>query len=303
MAGNETQPIFGMDCYSPPEIEEKVEGLGVKKALMPFWPTFMLSIVAGGSIGLGGMYYTIVASDPNLSFAVSKVIGGIAFCLGLVLVLVAGAELFTGNSLIVMAHANKQITTGQVLRNWTIVWLGNLVGSLGLVFLLYMAHQQALNGGNVGTSLLKIGVAKVDQDWVTIFFKGILCNLMVCLAVWLGYAGRTVADKIVAIVLPISGFVAAGFEHCVANMYFLPYALVLKFTGQVPEGLDVSALTMGAVVHNIIFATLGNIVGGGLLVGGIYWLIYRKSLGGLHPLPAKEVPTMKMKSGRAVAGR
>ncbi|SKA17539.1 formate/nitrite transporter family protein [Consotaella salsifontis] len=302
MAGNDNnQAIFGMDCYSPPEIQEKVEKLGVKKATMPFWPTFMLAIVAGGSIGLGGMYYTIVLADPDLSFATQKIVGGLAFCLGLALVMVGGAELFTGNSLIVMARANGQISTAQMIRNWTIVWLGNAVGSLGLVFLVFMAHNDALNHGGVGKAIINLAIAKTNQDWITIFFKGILCNLMVCLAVWLAYAGRSVSDKIVAIILPISAFVAAGFEHCVANMYFLPYALVLKAMGHVPEGVDVSMLTVGGVIQNLIWATLGNIVGGGLLVGGIYWMIYRKSLGGLHPLVTSEAP--KARPGRVATSR
>ena len=287
-ADQNSTPVLGMDCYSPAEIQEKVEKLGVKKATMPFFPSFMLAIVAGGSIGLGGMYYCVVLADPELSFALQKVIGGIAFCLGLALVMVAGAELFTGNSLIVMAAANKQITWGQLARNWVTVWVGNLIGSLGLVFLVYMAHQYDYGHQGVAKAVLNVGIGKVSGDSVTIFFKGILCNLLVCLAVWLAYAGRSVADKIIAIILPVSAFVAAGFEHCVANMYFLPFALVLKATGHVPAGMDVSVITMSSVAHNIAFATLGNIVGGGFFVGFIYWAIYRKGLGGLHPLPNKE---------------
>ena len=130
------------------------------------------------------------------------------------------------------------------------------------------------------TVMLKIGIAKVSLDSTTIFFKAIMCNLMVCLAVWLAYSCRTVADKIIAIILPISGFVAAGFEHCVANMYFLPFAYLLKETGNVPEGMDVSALSIASIAHNILFATAGNIVGGGLFVGALYWAIYRKGMGG-----------------------
>ncbi|HVI50163.1 MAG TPA: formate/nitrite transporter family protein [Candidatus Sulfotelmatobacter sp.] len=276
--------IFGLDCYSPAQIQANVEKLGVKKATMPFLPSFMLSIVAGGSIGLGAMYFLIMQADPALSFALQRMLGGVGFSLGLLVVLVAGAELFTGNNLIVMAWANRQISLRAVLRNWVIVWLGNLVGSLGLAGLLYLAHTYSLNNDGFGTALLKVAVAKVAPDSLTIFVKGVLCNLLVCLAVWLAYAGRTVVDKVAAILLPVSAFVAAGFEHCVANQFFLPLALLLKTTGHIPTDLDLSVLTIGSVLHNLLFATLGNIVGGSLLVGAIYWIIYRKCLGGLYPI-------------------
>lgn len=275
---------FGLDCYSPAQVQANVEKLGIKKATMPFLPSFMLSVVAGGGIGLGAMYFLIVLSDAGLGFALSRMLGGFAFSLGLLVVMVGGAELFTGNNLIVMAWANRQITTGAVLRNWTIVWLGNLAGALGLAVLLYLAHTDALNDGGFGATLLKVAVGKVSSDALTIFAKGVLCNVLVCLAVWLAYAGRTVVDKVAAIVLPVSAFVAAGFEHCVANQFYLSLALLLKATGHVPAGLDVSALTVPAVLHNLLFATLGNIVGGGVLVGAVYWIIYRKGLNGLYPI-------------------
>jgi len=251
--------IFGLDCYSPAQIQANVEKLGVKKATMPFLPSFMLSVVAGGAIGLGAMYFLIILSDPGLGFALQRVLGGVAFSLGLLVVTVAGAELFTGNTLIVMAWVNRQITTGDVLRNWTTVWLGNLVGALGLAALLTLAHIYTLNESGFGTALLKVAVGKVASDSLTIFVKGVLCNVLVCLAVWLAYAGRTVVDKLAAIVLPVSAFVAAG--------------------------LDLSALTVASVLHNLAFATLGNIVGGGVMVGMVYWLIFRRGLGGLYPLP------------------
>jgi len=284
---NASAGVLGSDAYSPAEIQDKVEKLGVKKARMPFLPEFMLSIVAGGSIGLGAMFYVIVAADSSLGFAISHVLGGVVFSLGLALVMIGGAELFTGNCLIVMAWWNGQIKTWEVMRNWTVVWFGNMVGAFGLVFLLYMSHFSALNDGGTGTALLKIAIAKMSPDMVTIFFKGIMCNLLVCLAVWLAYAGRSVADKMAGMVLPVACFVAAGFDHCVANMFFLPMAWVLAVTGHVPAGMDVSTITLINVAHNIIPATLGNIVGGAGFVGLIYWAIYRKGLGGLTPLPVK----------------
>uniref|UniRef100_Q07U72 Formate/nitrite transporter n=1 Tax=Rhodopseudomonas palustris (strain BisA53) TaxID=316055 RepID=Q07U72_RHOP5 len=282
---NAASGMLGSEAYSPAEIQDKVERLGVKKARMPFLPAFMLSIIAGGSIGLGGMFFLIVLADPTLGFAIQRVLGGTVFTLGLALVMIGGAELFTGNCLIVMAWWNGQIRSLEVLRNWTVVWLGNLVGALGLVFLLTMSHFADLNNGEAGAAIFKLAIGKVSPDFVTIFFKGVLCNLLVCLGVWLSYAGRSVSDKIAGMVLPVACFVAAGFEHCVANMFFLPMAYVLAATGHVPAGLDVSAITLFNIAHNIFAATLGNIVGGAGFVGAIYWAIYRKGLGGLTPLP------------------
>ena len=279
---------FGLDAYSPAEVEAKVEVLGVKKARMPFLASFMLSMVAGVGIGLGGVFFCIVLADSTLSFATQRVLGGIVFSLGLALVVIGGAELFTGNCLIVMAWANRQIRTLEILRNWSIVWIGNLVGALALVFMVFMSHHTAMNNGAVGAAVLKLAVAKITPDFTTLFFKGVLCNLLVCLAVWLSYAGRSVTDKMLGLVLPVALFVAAGFEHCIANMYFLPLAWVLVQAGQVPAGLDVSTITLSGIAHNLIPATLGNIVGGAGFVGFIYWLIYRKSLGGAAPLPKSE---------------
>ena len=243
----------------------------------------MLAMVAGGSIGLGALYYTIVASDAALSFAVVRVLGGLTFSLGLALVIVGGAELFTGNNLIVMAWASGNVSTTEMLRNWVIVYLGNLVGALGLVFLVFFSHHLDMNGGRIGLSILNTAAAKIQPDVVTLFFKGILCNLLVCLAVWLAYAGRSVTDKILALILPVSAFIAAGFEHCVANMYFLPLAWLLVQTGHAPENFDASLITMSGIVHNLIPVTLGNIVGGAGLVGAVYWVVYRAAFAATSP--------------------
>jgi formate transporter len=270
------QPIFNFNAYSPAEIQDAIETVGVKKANMPFLTSFMLAAVAGGGIGFGALYYTIVASDGDLSFAVIRVLGGLVFSLGLVIVLVGGAELFTGNNLIVMAWASGKISTREVLRNWLIVYCGNLVGALGLVALVLLSHHPDMNGGRIGLSVLTTAVGKISPDVVTLFFKGVLCNLLVCLGVWLAYAGRSVTDKVVGLILPISAFVAAGFEHCIANMYFLPLAWLLAEAGRVPAGFDASPITIAGIIHNLIPVTLGNIVGGSGFVGFVYWAIYRK---------------------------
>jgi formate transporter len=251
----------------------------VKKANFPFLTSFMLAVVAGGGIGFGAVYYSIVASDPTFSFATVRVVGGLVFTLGLSLVLVGGAELFTGNNLIVMAWASGKVSTGTMLRNWAIVWFGNLFGALGLVILVFFSHHLDMNDGRIGLSVLNTAAGKIRPDFVTLFVKGILCNVLVCAAVWLAYAGRSVTDKVVALILPISAFIAAGFEHCVANMYFLPLAWLLVQTGQAPSNFEASLITISGIVHNLVPVTLGNIVGGAGFVGVTYWAIYRVTFG------------------------
>jgi formate transporter len=272
-------PIFNLQAYSPAEIKEAVEKVGVKKANFPFLTSFMLAVVAGGGIGFGALYYSIVASDPTLSFATARVLGGLVFSLGLALVLVGGAELFTGNNLIVMAWASGKVSTGTMLRNWTIVWFGNLFGALGLIVLVFYSHHLDMNDGRIGLSVLNTAAGKIRPDMMTLFVKGILCNVLVCAAVWLAYAGRSVTDKIVALLLPISAFIAAGFEHCVANMYFLPLAWLLVQTGHAPSNFDASLITISGIIHNLVPVTLGNIVGGAGVVGATYWAIYRVTFG------------------------
>ena len=272
-------PIFNLQAYSPAEIKQAVEKVGVKKANLPFLASFLLAVVAGGSIGFGALYYTIVASDPALSFATVRVLGGLVFSLGLALVLIGGAELFTGNNLIVMAWASGKVSTGTMLRNWVIVYLGNLLGALGLIILVFFSHHLDMNEGRVGLSVMNTAIGKIRPDMVTLFFKGVLCNVLVCAAVWLAYAGRSVTDKMVAVILPLSAFIAAGFEHCVANMYFLPLAWLLVQTGHAPATLDVSSITIAGIIHNLVPVTLGNIVGGAGFVGFFYWTIYRAAFG------------------------
>ena len=273
-----SQAILNLNAYSPSEIQDAIEKVGVTKVDMPFLSCFMLSVVAGGSIGFGALYYTIVSSDAELSFAVARLLGGLVFSLGLALVLVGGAELFTGNNLIVMAWASGRVSMARMLRNWAIVYLGNLVGALGLVVLVVLSRHLEMNNGRLAQAVIDTANAKIRPDFVTLFFKGILCNVLVCMAVWLAYAGRSVTDKIVGLILPISAFVAAGFEHCIANLYFLPLAWVIVHTGALPATIDVSAITVTGIVHNLVPVTLGNIVGGAGLVGFVYWAIYRKGL-------------------------
>lgn len=267
---------IGIDAYSPKEIAERVENIGVAKARLPLLAMAALGGVAGGFIGLGALYFTVVTSDIGLGFALSRVLGGLAFSLGLILVVVAGAELFTGNNLLVMAWTGKRITTGELLRNWLIVFVANFIGAVGLAFIVYLSNHASMNGGAVGLQMVKIAAMKTSLPFWEAFFKGILCNLLVCMAVWLVLAGHSVTDKILAVIFPISAFVAAGFEHSVANMYFIPLGILLRDHVSVPSTIDTANLDWLGFIYNMIPVTLGNIIGGSGLVALVYYVIYRR---------------------------
>lgn len=198
--------------------------------------------------------------------------------MGLILVIVAGAELFTGNNLLVMAFVDYKITFKQLMINWSIVFFGNLVGSLGMVLLIYFSDHWLINGGAVGAKAVMIANNKVNMSFMVAFSRGILCNSLVCMAVWMCFACHTVTDKILAIIFPITGFVAMGFEHSVANMYFIPAGIVAQtnpdIMATVKASVDLSNLTISGFINNLLPVTLGNIVGGSVFVGLIYWFIY-----------------------------
>lgn len=268
------QALFGFDAFSPQEISERIERIGVVKARLPLHRMVMLGVLAGGFIGFGALYFTLVASDATLGFAARRVLGGTVFSLGLLLVVVAGAELFTGNNLLVMAWADGKLSASELLRNWAVVLAANAVGAIGLAVLVVFSGHTAMNDGAVADTYLRIAEAKTSMPFARALVSGILCNALVCLAVWMATAGRSVVDKAVAIVLPISAFVAAGFEHSVANLYLIPVALLLK-------GLGVSTVpaphvTVAGMFGNLVPVVLGNIVGGALFVAFVYYMIYRK---------------------------
>lgn len=265
--------LFGFDAFSPREIAERVETVGVAKARLPLLSMLVLAVLAGAFIGLGALYFVVVRSDPSLGFALRQVLGGMAFALGLILVVVAGAELFTGNNLLVMAWADRKISGAELLRSWAIVCAGNFIGAVGLALLVVLSHHHELNNGAVGQEYLKIAAAKITMPFWTAFFRGILCNALVCLAVWMALAGRSVVDKIVAIVVPISAFVAAGFEHSVANMYLIPVAMLLQQFGYADPS---PAITWLGFLSNLVPVLAGNIIGGSVLVGLVYQLVYRR---------------------------
>jgi formate transporter len=277
-------PTLALDALLPAEMAARAEQAGVKKAAMDAVGMFVLAVLAGAFIGLGALFATTVTSGAgdSLPYGVTRLLAGVVFSLGLILVIVGGAELFTGNTLIAMAWADGQVGTRALLRNWAIVYAGNFVGAVATAVLVFVGGQYTFGGGAVGATALATANAKVELGFVQAIALGVLCNALVCLAVWLTLSARTTADKILAIVPPISAFVAAGFEHSVANMYFIPIGLLIKAAapvsfwaaiGKTPS--DYPALTVQAfLLDNLLPVTIGNVIGGALLVGAVYWFIY-----------------------------
>ena len=261
-------PLF--DAYAPAEVAIRVRDVGVAKAHAPLMTLIALAVLAGAFISLGALFYTVtITTGPTgtVRFGLIRVAGGMAFSLGLVLVVVGGAELFTGNNLLAMAWAAKRVSTGKVIRNWCWVYLGNLVGSLGTAFLVLVAGIHTLGDESVGETMIRIARAKIALDPLEAVARGILYNVLVCLAVWLCMAARGVTDKIVAVLLPISAFVACGFEHSVANMFVLSIGMVLVAPSNAP-------IAFGSVFQNLFYVTLGNIISGTVLVALVYWFVY-----------------------------
>ncbi|MBL8897320.1 MAG: formate/nitrite transporter family protein [Planctomycetes bacterium] len=254
------------DAYAPREIAQRVETVGVAKAGLGVVPLLLLSVLAGAFISLGSLFYAVTITGSELGFGPTRFVGGLAFSLGLILVVVAGAELFTGNNLLAMAWISRKITTRALLRNWLLVYFGNVVGALLTVGFAHLGEVERLGNGAVGETLRAIAHHKVQLGAGRSFVLGVLCNALVCLAVWLSLAARSVTDKILGIVFPVSAFVAMGFEHCIANWFLLPY-------GALFERSFSTGYRDGQIV-NLLFSTLGNLVGGTFLVAGVYWTAY-----------------------------
>lgn len=277
-----TEP-FRIDAFIPPEMAGRAEALGVRKADMEILTMFALAILAGAFIACGAIFCTtVLAGDPTgiITYGTQRLLGGLVFCLGLILVIVAGAELFTGNNLIIMAWANGRIPLYKLLRNWVVVYVGNFVGSLLTVLIMFWSRQYTFGGGAVGKAALSIANSKCSLGFFQALMLGIMCNALVCLAVWLCFSARSTTDRILSIIFPITAFVAAGFEHSVANMYFIPIGLLIKTDAEFLAKIgftaaDLARLTWGNFfLANLLPVTLGNIIGGAGLVGLVYWFIY-----------------------------
>lgn len=277
-----TEPNITIDDLTPPEVANKAIAVGIKKAGLDFWTMFVLALFGGAFIAFGAILATVVGTNgAEFPYGVNALLKGLIFTVGLVLVIVAGAELFTGNNLMLMAVLSKKITTGKMLRNWGVVYLGNLVGALIIAGIMLLAKEYTFASGALGKTALSIANAKSGLGFGSAIGLGILCNMLVCLAVWMTFSARTTAGKIAAIILPIASFVTAGFEHSVANMYFIPMGLFIKWFD--PEFFSAAGefgnLTLGNfLLKNLLPVTIGNIIGGALFIGGVYWFTYlRKS--------------------------
>lgn len=272
-----------IDAFPPPAMATKAIDTGVKKAGLDTLSTFMLAILAGAFIAMGAIFATTVtAGGAGLPYGVVRLLSGLAFTLGLIMVVVAGSELFTGNNLIVMAFFSGRVPLSGLIRNWSLVYAGNFVGAILTAYLMFLSRQYTFGSGSIGLTALNIGEAKTSLDFVQAIALGIACNALVCMAVWMCFSARSTVDKILAIIPPIAAFVAAGFEHSIANMYFIPIALFVKYMGSPAffdaiqkTPADFSHLTWGNFfVANLLPVTIGNIIGGALMVGAMYWLIY-----------------------------
>jgi formate transporter len=301
-----------IDAFPPKEMAHRMESVGVEKASLDAWTMFVLAILAGAFIGSGAIFATVVSTDlaqAGVGYGLVKLLTGVTFCLGLIAVVVAGAELFTGNNLIVMAFVSGDVSLTALLRNWGIVYVGNFVGSILTALAMFLTKQYLAGGRAVGTNALAIANAKCGLDLVQAVALGVMCNALVCLAVWLCSSARSTTDKILAVIFPISAFVAAGFEHSVANMYFIPIGLLIKdaagsdfWTGLSITAASFEDLTWGAFfIKNLLPVTIGNIIGGAGFVGLVYWFVYLRPQKKVEPESVPDARTVETEPG--VVGR
>ncbi len=271
-----------LDVPLPTNSALACEAVGVEKAARDALSLIVLGILAGAFIAFGALFMTVVATGAtDLPFGAARLLFGLVFSLGLILVVVGGAELFTGDSLMIVAWASRRIGTYSLLRAWLLIYAGNIIGALGTAMLVFLAGHFNFGGGGVGKAALEIAAAKAAIPTVQLLFLSILCNILVCLAVWMSFGARSISDKVVVVVPPVMAFVAAGFEHSIANIYFLPYALAIKtwagheFWASIGStAADFPNLTLNASLHNIGVSTIGNLIGGSAMVGMVYWFIY-----------------------------
>ena len=276
-----------IDAFPPVEMAHRMEEVGIQKTKLDAWTMFALAILAGAFIASGAVIATVVSTglaEAGMGYGLVKLLTGVAFCLGLIAVIVAGAELFTGNNLIIMAFASGRVSLMALLRNWLVVYVGNFVGSILTALIMLQTQQYMSAGGKLGANALAIATWKCNLGFMQAIALGIMCNALVCLAVWLCFSARSTTDKILAIIFPITAFVASGFEHSVANMYFVPIGLLIKSTAGSgfweiigKTAADFSSLTWGAfLLKNLLPVTIGNVIGGAGCVGLVYWFIYSR---------------------------
>jgi formate transporter len=282
LPGAKSPQLVTFDALLPAAMATRAEEAGVKKAATDTLTLLALSILAGAFIAFGAIFATTVsAGGSDLPYGVMRLLTGLVFSVGLIFVIVGGAELFTGNNMIVMAWASGKVTTGAVLFNWAVAFTGNFAGAFLTAALMFYTTQYTFGGGSVGLAALSTAEMKTSLGFVPALALGIMCNVLVCLAVWMCYGARTTVDRIVTIVPPITAFVAAGFEHSIANIYFISMGLFIKagaadsfWVSIGKTEADFPALTWSAFVGNLVPVTIGNIIGGSVMVAAIYWFVY-----------------------------
>jgi formate transporter len=289
--------IVSLDTILPADMAARAENTGVLRAAMDTPSILVLSVLAGAFISFGAIFATTVgagainisqaggaAGQATLPYGLVRLLMGLTFSLGLLMVVIAGAELFTGNNMIVMAWANGKVRTAALLRNWVLCYCGNCIGAIATAALMFFTTQYSFGGGAVGLAALSAAHAKVSLGFVAAFSLGIMCNALVCLAVWMCHAARTSVDRVVTLIPPVAAFVASGFEHSIANVYFIPVALFIKAgapetfwqtVGRTPA--DFPNLTWSNFLENLLPVTLGNIVGGSVMVAAVYWFVYLRT--------------------------
>lgn len=276
------QPI-SFELHGPYEMAKIAEAAMTIKAKKPFFSAYLGGIFGGFFIALAFVFFTLVTTGSGtMPYGMAKLVGGICFSMGLMLVILCGSDLFTSTTMTMVAKASKKITWWELIRNWMTVYIGNFSGALLLVAIIYLSGHPWDAGGNIGLNYLNIAQHKIHHTFVEAVALGIMCNVMVCLGAWLAYSGRTTTDKILAVILPVAMFVACGFEHCVANMYEIPMGILLQSTAS-PEfwtahGLEAAKYAdltwVNFLWHNLLPVTIGNIIGGSLLIGMGNWLLF-----------------------------
>lgn len=277
------RPENKIDELLPHQITEKADNIAYSKATKAFLSAFYLAITAGMFISLAFVFFITVTTGANeLAWGIKNLLGGLAFSLGLLLVVVVGGELFTSSTLTLIAKASNRITSKQMLKNWITVYFGNFIGATFLVFLIFFAGLYNADNGQWGLTALKIAQHKLHHSFTEAVALGILCNIMVCLAIWMAFGARTITDKMFAVLLPVAMFVASGFEHSIANMFMVPTGIIIQ-NFATPEfwqaigfqASDFADITIrNFIVNNLIPVTIGNILGGGVIVGLMHWMIY-----------------------------
>jgi len=271
------------DALTPEEMVDKAGSIAINKAALPILNLLPLSFLGGTYIAFGAVFASVIATGmPDVwPYGIIKLLQGLGFSMGLILVVIGGGELFTGNMLMVIALTQKKIGLLRLIHNWLIVYIGNFIGSVAVVLMIFFSKSYLASKGALGILMVFTAIAKVQFDFSEALLLGIMCNIMVCLAIWLTYSGRTTTDKILAIIFPITFFIAAGFEHSVANMFIIPMGLLLKtfdplFVSSMT--LDLTQLTWPSFfLRNLLPVTLGNIIGGSFFVGILYLWSYRKN--------------------------